>query len=204
MRNERARALAASRAFAAIVLLVAFIAAAVGLAGLSGCTAADSQQEGDTLRVGVRSDIVNFGYLNERTGKYYGLEIDIAEEMARRMGYADVEFVTVTPDTRKDMLMNGEVDCLAACYSISDTRLENFDFSPAYYTDDAVIMVENSYKGKLVKGRGEELRTTKIDTANHGIGLSSVRRAVGKYHGTVSIDDSIPECFVIRMVLYGE
>ena len=133
MRNERARALAASRAFAAIVLLVAFIAAAVGLAGLSGCTAADSQQEGDTLRVGVRSDIVNFGYLNERTGKYYGLEIDIAEE-----------FVTVTPDTRKDMLMNGEVDCLAACYSISDTRLENFDFSPAYYTDDAVIMVENS------------------------------------------------------------
>ena len=137
-------ALAASRAFAAIVLLVAFIAAAVGLAGLSGCTAADSQQEGDTLRVGVRSDIVNFGYLNERTGKYYGLEIDIAEEMARRMGYADVEFVTVTPDTRKDMLMNGEVDCLAACYSISDTRLENFDFSPAYYTDDAVIMVENS------------------------------------------------------------
>ena len=144
MRNERARALAASRAFAAIVLLVAFIAAAVGLAGLSGCAAADSQQEGGTLRVGVRSDIVNFGYLNERTGKYYGLEIDIAEEMARRMGYADVEFVTVTPDTRKDMLMNGEVDCLAACYSISDTRLENFDFSPAYYTDDAVIMVENS------------------------------------------------------------
>ena len=67
-----------------------------------------------------------------------------------------------------------------------------------------LIMVENSYKGKLVKGRGEELRTTKTDKDNHGIGLSSVRRVVGKYHGTVSIDDSIPECFVIRMVLYGE
>ena len=73
-----------------------------------------------------------------------------------------------------------------------------------YDRKNLLIMVENSYKGKLVKGRGEELRTTKTDKDNHGIGLSSVRRVVGKYHGTVSIDDSIPECFVIRMVLYGE
>ena len=73
-----------------------------------------------------------------------------------------------------------------------------------YDKKNLLIMVENSYKGKLVKGRGEELRTTKTDKDNHGIGLSSVRRVVGKYHGTVSIDDSIPECFVIRMVLYGE
>ena len=73
-----------------------------------------------------------------------------------------------------------------------------------YDKKNLLIMVENSYKGNLVKGRGEELRTTKTDKDNHGIGLSSVRRVVGKYHGTVSIDDSIPECFVIRMVLYGE
>lgn len=73
-----------------------------------------------------------------------------------------------------------------------------------YDKRNLLIIVENSYKGKLVKGTGEELRTTKTDAANHGIGLSSVRRAVGKYHGTVSIDDSIAECFVIRVVLYGE
>ena len=73
-----------------------------------------------------------------------------------------------------------------------------------YDKRNLLIIVENSYKGKLVKGTGEELRTTKTDAANHGIGLSSVRRAVGKYHGTVSIDDSIPERFVIRVVLYGE
>ena len=73
-----------------------------------------------------------------------------------------------------------------------------------YDKKNLLIMVENSYKGKLVKGRGEELRTTKTDKDNHGIGLSSVRRVVGKYHGTVSIDDSIPECFAIRVVLYGE
>ena len=54
-----------------------------------------------------------------------------------------------------------------------------------YDRKNLLIMVENSYKGNLVKGKGEELKTTKADTDNHGIGLASVRRAVGKYHGTV-------------------
>lgn len=73
-----------------------------------------------------------------------------------------------------------------------------------YDKRNLLIIVENSYKGEMVKGKGKELKTTKTDTASHGIGLSSVRRAAGKYHGTVSIDDTIPECFVIRVVLYGE
>ena len=97
---------------------------------------------GGTLTVGVRDDIINFGYLNEKTGKYYGLEIDIAQEMAERMGYGEVEFVTVTPDNRKEMLLDGKVDCLIATYTISDTRLENFDFSPAYYQDNMYFRVE--------------------------------------------------------------
>lgn len=124
-----------------------FAAAVFSLACLAGCNA-ESQEEAPsgegTLRVGVRSDIMNFGYLNEQTGKHYGLEIDIANEMAERLGYADVEFVDVLPDTRKDMLLNGEVDCLIACYSISESREENFDFSAPYYTDSAIVMVENS------------------------------------------------------------
>lgn len=99
---------------------------------------------GGTLTVGVRDDIINFGYLNEKTGKYYGLEIDIAQEMAERMGYGEVEFVTVTPDNRKEMLLDGKVDCLIATYTISDTRLENFDFSPAYYQDNMQVVVEKS------------------------------------------------------------
>ena len=127
----------------AIVVVVALALAM--LLCLAGCGASQQSSSGQgTLRVGVRDDIMNFSYLNEQTGKYYGLEIDIAEEMAKRLGYADVEYVAVTPDDRKERLLNGEMDCLIACYSISDTRLENFDFSPAYYHDVARIMVENS------------------------------------------------------------
>ena len=98
----------------------------------------------ETLRVGVRDDIINFGFYNETTGKYYGLEIDLAAELAQRIGCDGVEYITVMPDTRKDMLLNGEVDVIVATYSIAESREENFDFSAPYYEDETIIMVEKS------------------------------------------------------------
>lgn len=102
-----------------------------------------------TLRAGVRADVVGFGYLNEGTGNYYGMEIDLVEELASRLGYGGVEFVTILPENRKEMLLDGQVDLIAACYSIAETRLENFDFSPAYYDDRVIAVVQNS---SLIEG----------------------------------------------------
>ena len=137
----------------------AALAAAAGLtplmAALGGCTgsapagsdsapaAAAAPSEG-TPRAGVRADVMGFGYLNEETGKYYGLEIDIVNELAARLGYQDIEFVTVLPENRKELLLAGDIDLICGCYSIADTRLENFDFSPAYYTDHVIAVVQNS------------------------------------------------------------
>lgn len=72
-----------------------------------------------------------------------------------------------------------------------------------YDKRNLLIRVENSYTGKLKKMK-EELRTTKEDAANHGIGLASVRRAAKKYQGTVTVDDTVPERFLIRVALYGK
>lgn len=105
---------------------------------------ASVQAAGKTLRVGVRGDIMNFSYYSEANGKYYGMEIDLAQALTKELGYSDLEYVRVTPENRKDTLLNGEVDCLIAAYSITDTRLKNFDFSPAYYEDNTAIMVEKS------------------------------------------------------------
>lgn len=136
-----------SRGGRAVCLLVTLLLACT-LMGLAGCSNGSedtgAKSNGKTLRVGVRSDVIGFGYLNEDTGKYYGLEIDIANEMAERMGYGNVEFVSVLPETRKEMLLNNEVDTMIACYSIAESREKNFDFSPAYYEDESIVMVEDS------------------------------------------------------------
>ncbi len=120
-----------------LLLMFTILAAAV----LPGCGKTSGS---GVLKVGVRDDIVNFSYFNEKTGKYYGLEVDLAYRLAEELGYAEVEFTTVQPDTRKEVLLNGDVDCLIATYSIADTRKENFDFSEPYYTDTTAVMVEES------------------------------------------------------------
>ena len=127
---------------AAVAACAFALALAVCLAGCSSNQATPTSSS--TLKVGVRGDVVGFGYYNSDTQKYYGLEVDIATELANRLGYKDVDFTTVTPDNRKDMLQNGDVDCVIACYSDTESREKNFDFSPAYYTDSSVFMVEES------------------------------------------------------------
>ena len=82
------------------------------------------------------------------------------------------------------------------------TKRKYIKLGVKYDRKNLLISVENSYEGKLKKVK-EGLRTTKEDTANHGIGLASVRRAARKYQGTVFIDDTVPECFLVRVVLYG-
>lgn len=72
-----------------------------------------------------------------------------------------------------------------------------------YDKNNLLIFVMNNYKGQLLKIKDKGLRSTKSDAGNHGVGLQSVYRAVDKYHGTVVIDDSVSERFLIRVVLYG-
>ncbi len=110
--------------------------------GVSGST--DTPTDSDTLRVGVRDDISGFAYYNDIAEKFTGLEIDIAKELAARLGYSKVEYHVTTPETKEEMLVNDEVDCVIACYSITSSREEVIDFSPSYYTDASVIMIEQS------------------------------------------------------------
>lgn len=72
-----------------------------------------------------------------------------------------------------------------------------------YDKNNLLIFVVNNYNGKLIKTKDKKLKSTKIDSGNHGIGLSSVERVVSKYHGVLAIDDSTPKRFLIRIVLYG-
>lgn len=72
-----------------------------------------------------------------------------------------------------------------------------------YDKNNLLVFVSNSYRGTLIETKDHRLKSTKYNAENHGVGLPSVYRAATKYHGTVVIDDSIPECFRIRVLLYG-
>ena len=115
-----------------------FVLAAVML--LSMTTAACA----DTFKVGVKQDVFGFGYLDEMTGEYSGLEIDLGAMIAEALGYDDVEYTTVTAATRGQMLDNDELDCVIATFTIKPERKESWDFSTPYYTDAVTVLVEKA------------------------------------------------------------
>ncbi len=95
------------------------------------------------LRVGVKSDVIGFGYQDPLTGDYSGMEIDLAQMIADALG-VDVEYTTVTAATRGELLDSGDLDCVLATFTITDERKESWDFSTPYYTDAATVLVEDS------------------------------------------------------------
>lgn len=98
----------------------------------------------ETFRVGVKQDVYGFGYLDEMTGEYSGLEIDLGAKIAEALGYDDVEYTTVTAATRGQMLDNDELDCVIATFTIKPERKESWDFSTPYYTDAVTVLVETA------------------------------------------------------------
>ena len=98
----------------------------------------------EVFRVGVKQDVYGFGYLDEMTGEYTGMEIDLANLIAEALGYDEVEFTTVTAATRGQMLDNDELDAVIATFTIKPERKESWDFSSPYYVDAVTVLVENA------------------------------------------------------------
>ena len=115
---------------------------AIALAAVMLCAAGIACAE--TFRVGVKQDVYGFGYLDETTGEYEGMEIDLGAMIAEALGYDDVEYTTVTAATRGQMLDNDELDCVIATFTIKPERKESWDFSTPYYTDAVTVLVEKA------------------------------------------------------------
>lgn len=95
------------------------------------------------LRVGVKNAVLGFGYCDELTGEYEGMEIELAKKIAEYLG-VDVEFTAVTAATRTELLDSGDIDCVLATFTITDERKKSWDFTTPYYTDYVTVLVEDS------------------------------------------------------------
>lgn len=113
------------------------------LVGCSGNTEVQDIRDRGVLRVGVKSDVPGFGYLDADTGELQGMEIDLARAIAREMlgDESKLELVPVTTQTRGPMLDNGELDLVIATFTITKERQEQFHFTKPYFIDEIGFLV---------------------------------------------------------------
>ena len=133
-------------AMCAVLLFVAVVIP--GFAGGSGESSSDLKdiRKADVLKVGVKSDVPQFGFLNTTTNQYEGLEIELAKLIAKDIfGNADkVAFTPVTAKTRGPLLDTGEVDIIIATFTVTEERKLIYNFSSGYYTDAVGMMAKKA------------------------------------------------------------
>lgn len=90
-------------------------------------------KERGVLRVGVKNAAKGFGFQDPSSGEYTGMEIDLANKLAKQLG-VKTEFTAVTAATRTGLLDSGDIDCVIATFTITPERKKSWDFTTPYYT----------------------------------------------------------------------
>jgi len=126
-----------------IVLIILALTFLTSCSGGGKKNHVETIRENGYLKVGVKSDVYGFGYIDPKTGDYAGLEVEIARLLAKEIlgDSGKVEFTTVSTSTRKPAIDNGNVDLVLATFTITDERKETLCFSDPYYTDSIGLLV---------------------------------------------------------------
>lgn len=116
-------------------LLPAAIAAVTALAGCGSTgDSAGSLLDRDRLVIGVKPDQPGLG-LRTGPGRFEGFDVDVARELAHRLGFADedLRFVATPSSVRERALIDHTVDLIVASYSITPQRTTMVGFAGPYY-----------------------------------------------------------------------
>lgn len=107
-------------------------------------------QDRGKLVVGVKTDVLLFGYLNPRSNKIEGFDVEVAKEIARAI-FNDpekIELKEVTSAARIPALKEGVVDIVVATMTITKARLQEIEFADVYYESGQQVLVP---KGSAIK-----------------------------------------------------
>ena len=121
----------------------ALLCAACVLAGLlldgGGRIAVGAENAGRLPTIIVGSDNYPPYHYENADGKLIGIDVDLATEAFRRMGYR-AEFTTIDWEQKTKLVDNGEIDCIWDCFSM-DGRENDYQWAGPYLVSRQVIAV---------------------------------------------------------------
>jgi glutamate transport system substrate-binding protein len=130
----------------------AVTAASVLALGLTACgDSADDGGSGDggggaKFKVGIKFDQPGLGL--KEGSKYTGFDVDVATYVAKELGHdaADIQWVQAPSAQRETLISTGQVDMIAATYSITDARKEKISFAGPYFIagQDLLVRADDS------------------------------------------------------------
>ena len=128
-----------SRVLRAGLVLGAVCCLALALGSCGGQTETEHVTHSDLPVILVGSDNYPPFHYEDANGQPTGIDVDLAKEAFRRMGYQAV-FVTIDWEDKKDLVERGEIDCIWGSFSI-DGREDQYLWTEPYLYSRQVVAV---------------------------------------------------------------
>jgi len=135
---------------AAAALVLSLTAAGCGSGDGDTSSGSTASSGGKKITIGIKFDQPGIG-LKTPDGKYTGFDVDVATYVAKELGHdaGDIEWKEAKSADRETLLQRGDVDFIAASYSITPERAEKVDFAGPYFLAHQDVLIranDNSIK----------------------------------------------------------
>lgn len=120
------------------LILAILMVASLAACGTNGGSASDDR----TYVIYSDNAFAPFEYLDEATGEYVGLDMDIMAAIAEDQGIK-YEMHNEGFDASMGAVQSGQADAMIAGMTITDERKESYDFAEGYFEDGQVLVVKN-------------------------------------------------------------
>ncbi|WP_413759193.1 glutamate ABC transporter substrate-binding protein [Streptomyces sp. MMBL 11-3] len=128
-------------AASAAVLALAVAATACGSDDKDDSGSSSSSGGGKKITIGIKFDQPGIG--QKTPDGYEGFDVDVATYVAKELGYGEdqIQWKEAKSADRETMLQRGDVDFIAASYSINDERAAKVDFAGPYLLAHQDVLV---------------------------------------------------------------
>ena len=154
---------------------------------VTGCNVLQPKEDNDKLPVlTIGSDIYPpFIYMNEK-GEPDGVDVELAKEACRRMGYR-LQFVVIDWKHKDELLAGGRVDCLWGCFSMKG-RENEYKWTKPYMISSHVVAVAKESNIYHLADLKDKVVAVQATTQPEKIFLQSKDKRIPPVRQVVTVD----------------
>lgn len=132
------------------------------------------------LVAGVKDSTPGFGFVDEKSRKIVGYDIDFVKAIAKRLGVR-LEFKAVTSASRIPQLTEGHIDIIAATMTATPERAKQIDFSVTYFLTGQKFLVRKGTVKSLADLDGKKIGTAKGSTSEQNAAKTLPKATILSY-----------------------
>jgi len=131
----------------ALIMSLVFVLSACGSSDTTeGSNSGTGKSDSDVLRVGVDDCYPPMEYKDENGKDTIGFDVDVAKEVAKRLGKSDVKFISNDWDGIFAALETDKFDCIISSVSINEERKKAHSLTKPYVANKLVLVTSASNK----------------------------------------------------------